>query len=391
MAIREILVPQMGEGLQEVCILGFQKKVGEMVKRDEMLYSMETDKAVMEVESPFEGVLTEWLAEEGAILPIGAPVARIEVTESVTAEAAVHAASNGATLTPNAAVPQSGITIPPRSRAYAREKNVSDAELFTVPAPSGKLMPADIDNYLAAKIAAPTAAAQADAASPAFSERPMSSLQRVFNYRLKRSAQIVIPAVIKRPMEWGTIRNYAEKFRAANPDIQPSTFQTFAYSVVQAAKEHPKFRSAILGEDIIREYAHLNVGIAVGLPDGQLTIAVVQNADALDYPEFIRTAQSQIQKAREGEDQAGETVQLLLTYMGPYDVHDAIPVLVAPAVAVLFIGSNYERNGETLVNLALTFDHRLIQGIEGAEFMKTVVAKAEQIEQVAAWPALSPE
>ena len=385
MATREILVPQMGEGLQEVCILGFQKKAGDYVKRDELLYSMETDKAVMEVESPFEGILTEWLATEGAVLPIGAPVAKIEIkeeaeeTESVPSAAA--AASAG--LTPPAQ--RNEIVIPPRTRAYAKEKGLDDEETRRIAAPSGKLMPADIDNYLAAKIAGSPVVAVAPE-EPAFAERPMSSLQKIFNYRLKRSAQLVIPAVIKRPMEWGTVRRFAEACRETSPDVQPSTFQTFAFSVVQAVREHPKFRSAIIGEEVIREYAHLNVGIAVGLPDGQLTIAVVPNADTLDFPTFIRQAQSQIQKARDGEDQAGEAVQLLLTYMGPYDVHDAIPVLVAPAVAVLFIGSTYERNNETLVNLTLTFDHRLIQGIEGAEFMKTVVAKAQQIEEIADAP-----
>lgn len=78
MALLDILIPQMGEGLQEVILVSRQKQPGEFVKRDELLYSMETDKAVMEVESPYEGVLKEWLAADGATLPIGATVARIE-------------------------------------------------------------------------------------------------------------------------------------------------------------------------------------------------------------------------------------------------------------------------------------------------------------------------
>src|SRR5262245_47545719 len=73
-AIVDILVPQMGEGLTEVRILEFHKKPGDRVKRDEILYSMETDKATMEVESAQEGVLIEWLAQADEVLPIGTPI-----------------------------------------------------------------------------------------------------------------------------------------------------------------------------------------------------------------------------------------------------------------------------------------------------------------------------
>jgi pyruvate dehydrogenase E2 component (dihydrolipoamide acetyltransferase) len=369
-ALQEVVVPQMGEGLQEVCILQFHKKPGDPVRRDEPLYSMETDKATMEVESPYEGVLQEWLTKEGDVIPIGAAVARLEVVEVA--------------VLPAPQMRRAGLVIPPRTRAYCKEKGVSESEMLQIPAASGKLMPADVDNYLAAKLATiPESAAALEEDAPAYIERPMTTLQRVFNYRLKRSAQLVIPAVIKRPLEWTPIRRFADAYKERGGNVQPSAFQTFAYCLAQAVREHPRLRSALIGEDVIREYAHLNIGIAVGLPDGQLTTAVVNNADTLSYEDFVRAAQTQIQRAREGEDQAGETVQILLTYMGPYDVHDAIPVLVAPAVAVLFIGSTYERNGELLVNLVMTFDHRLIQGIEAAEFLKKVAVKVQQVAEIA--------
>jgi pyruvate/2-oxoglutarate dehydrogenase complex dihydrolipoamide acyltransferase (E2) component len=79
MSVIDVLVPQMGEGLQEVLIVEFFKKPGERIERDEPFYSMETDKATMEVECPHEGVLVEWLAAEGDTLAIGVPVCRMEV------------------------------------------------------------------------------------------------------------------------------------------------------------------------------------------------------------------------------------------------------------------------------------------------------------------------
>src|SRR5580658_10355215 len=103
MATLEIRVPQMGEGLQEVIVHQFLKRPGDHVKRDELLYNMETDKAVMEVESAYDGILREWLCEEGSVLPIGAPIARMEVEEAATASDASSApASTAAAVGPAA-------------------------------------------------------------------------------------------------------------------------------------------------------------------------------------------------------------------------------------------------------------------------------------------------
>jgi len=389
-ALLEILIPQMGEGLQEVVIVGFQKKPGDPIKRDELIYSMETDKAVMEVESPYEGVLKEWLAEEGAVLPIGAPIARIESTTETASAAPTASAPTASTTAPASPVTRpelrtaSDVQIPPRTRAYCKEKGLSEEEMRTIAAPSGKLMPADVDAYLAAKSAAPapTPTPTASPASKDYVEQPLSQQQRVFVLRIRRSAQLVIPAVMKRPVDWGGIRKRVEDLRAEDFTFRPTDFQTFAYCVGQAAKKHPKFRSTLIGDESVREYHHLNMGIAVARPNGELVTAVVPNSDALDYRDFIETAQERIGAAREGQDQADASTQLLLTYMGAYDIVDAIPVLVAPAIAVLFIGAAYEQNGKTLVNLTLTFDHRLINGVEGAEFLKTIVETVKQIEEI---------
>ncbi len=402
MATLEICVPQMGEGLQEVVIHQFLKQPGDTVKRDELLYNMETDKAMMEVESAYEGVLQEWLCEEGAVMPIGAPVARLLVTETARDDspaASVSPPSAGAVAAPATASdalasrvcsPDSEVVIPPRTRAYCRENGLADDEMRRISAPTGKLLPADVDAYLAARSGSGNrtgtgpAVAVAPSPAPPYAESQLTALQRTFIYRMKRSAQIVVPATAKRSVEWDGLRRLAEGIRGQGGDLQPSTFLVFAYCVAQAIREHPKFRSSLIGETVLRQYDHVNLGIAVGTPEGELTIAVVSDADTLDFPAFIAAAQSAIQRARGGEDQASETTQFLLTYMGPYELTDAIPVLVAPAVGVLFIGSAYAQGEQLLANLALTFDHRLVQGIAAAEFLKAVVEKARDAEKLIA-------
>lgn len=399
MPIVDVLVPQMGEGLHEVLIVEFAKKPGEPVQRDEPIYHMETDKATMEVESPHEGVIVEWLASEGDVVPIGAAIARMEVADSAVAGngaatgTAATAAPPAETAAAASASPASSPdlragSIPPRTRAYAKEKGLSDEETARIPASGPKLMPADIDAYLEKREPAATATATPPpTAAPGrktkeYSERPLSQQDRTFIYRLKRSASMVVPAVAKRQMVWDEVRAFAEKKRAQGGSVQPSTFQCVAWCIAQAVKEHPKFRSTLLREDTVREFAHLNMGIAVATPTGELTIAVVPKADTLGFDEFVKTAQDRIQTARDGEDQADEATHLLLTYMGPYEITDAVPVLVAPAVAVLFIGSTFERDGRNIVNLALAFDHRLIHGVEAALFLKAIVDTTQRIGEL---------
>ncbi len=407
--MQEVLVPQMGEGLQEVRIISFAKHPGERIRRDDILYSMETDKATMEVESPYQGVLVEWLAREGDVLKIGAPIARItdsgdgDISSEATPERGEYPqpapvdmqtmqAAEGVPgarprrLSPLAAATGGAPLIPPRTRALARELGISEDEMRTIHAPSGKLMPADVEAYIALRETLPTA--KPATATNGFSkpretapfiERELAPQHRALVMRLKRSQQVVVPAVMKRSMDWSVVKKIAEA-RKLFGGVKPSTFQTFAFAVAKATISHPKFRSTMPTDEKVREYPHVNLGIAVGTPQGNLNIAAVPKADSLGYDDFVRTAQTNIESARNGRDQATESIQLLLTYMPGYDIEDAIPLLVSPAVAVLFISSPIQDGGKTKVNLSLTIDHRLIQGLEGAEFLKTLVEKATSME-----------
>lgn len=382
MAIVEVIVPQLGEGLQEVRLMRFLKQPGDRVERDEHIYEMETDKANVEVESPYAGVIVEWLAKEGDILPIGAPIARMEVEGTVEVSApAAHGASaptvpvSAPVLSPAPVRERLDLVIPPRTRAYARQKGVSEEELRRIPAASGnKLMPEDIDAYLAGR---------AGDGAAEYVDYPLPEQQRTFIYRLKRSTQLVVPATLRRPARWDGIQRVVARFKTdPNAPMQPSDFQVFAYCAAQATLQHPKFRAQLVGDETLRQYPHVNLGIAVARPGDELVTALVKNASALDFVSFVRTLQTQIRKARAGEDQADASIQLLLTYMGGFQMVDAIPVLVSPAAAILFAGEAFLVDGVPHVNLVLTFDHRLINGVGGAEFLNAVAENIENAESL---------
>jgi len=392
MPIVEVLVPQMGEGLQEVRVLRFLKQPGDVVLRDEHFYEMETDKAVLEVESPYEGKIVEWLAGEGDILPIGAPIAKMETAMAVSAPAAPHGhtpASTAAVTSAAASRPASGprteTLIPPRTRAHCRKLGISEEEMRQIPAPTGKLMPEDVDTYLASKTAAAAAPVAPSAPAPTVSDKyvesPLAPQQRAFLYRVKRSSQVVVPATLGRPVKWSGLQRAVSKIRRQNSDIQPSEFILFAYCAAQATLNHPKFRTTLVGEESVRVYHHVNLGIAVAKPGDELVTALVPEASALDFAGFVRSSQAQIRKARSGQDQADASMQLLLTYLGGFQITDAIPVLVAPAVAVLFCSDSFTREDDVYVNLSLTFDHRLINGVGAAEFVNEVAQRIERIEE----------
>jgi pyruvate dehydrogenase E2 component (dihydrolipoamide acetyltransferase) len=378
MAIVDIKIPQMGEGLTEVRLLQFLKQPGDSVQRDELIYTMETDKATLEVESPESGTLVEWLGAEGDILPIGAAVARLDPSATPAADRAGQAASVPAAA-PKRPVMSERI-IPPRTRAYARERGLSDETLALIPSATAKLMPSDIDAYTSAQAGQPSAQPLRGAeTAPSYQDRALPDRQRKLNFHMKRSSQTVIPGTISRPVAWSGLRDYVEKSRGQNPDSHTTEFQVFAYCVVRASGSCPKFRCTLINEDTIRHHDRLNLGVAVALQDGDLTTAVVRQADLLGLSEFVSSLQAQVKAARAGEDQADANVQILLSTLASHGVREAVPVLVAPAAAVLFLGDAYAIEGRLHSNVVLTFDHRLMNGVEAAEMLNAV---AEQVTNI---------
>jgi pyruvate dehydrogenase E2 component (dihydrolipoamide acetyltransferase) len=385
MAIISVRIPQIGEGLQEARLVAHLKQPGDTVRRDEPIYQMETDKAVMDVESPYEGVLVEWLGEPDQILEIGAEVARIDVVGDAKAMIVHGATASSQVSSPGessaASAASRNAAIPPRTRAHAKELGLSDEELASVPASGSKLMPADIDAFLAAKTSARLVG---------YTETPMPPKQRLLASRLLRGSQNVIPGTMSLPLNWGPIERQRELSKQAGGDFQPSTFTMFAYAVAQALNAFPAFRSSVVGEDKVRTYEHVALGIAVTLPGDELVLAVIEDADALDWRGFATKVRERIELARTGKDQASEAVTISLTNMQSFGIRDAIPVVVAPAVATLFLGAVYNGLDDSpadpkpmrLANMGLTFDHRLINGAGAAAFMNAVKRYVEDVSKL---------
>jgi pyruvate/2-oxoglutarate dehydrogenase complex dihydrolipoamide acyltransferase (E2) component len=434
----EIRIPQLGEGLQEARLIRFLKQPGETVKQDEPIYEMETDKAVMEIESPSAGVLESWLAKEDDVLPIGEVIGRIRLgrpsrdVEKFAAEqakAAVKLPSPDAPQVGTVSAPPlaggvggGGISVnetppsptllaeaeggplrnavaPPRTRAYARGKGVTDEEVVQLAQKTGgKLLPAAIDSYLSTKAKGPQSPTLGAAGHAAFEDLPLPARQKTLIYRLNRSAQAVIPATMEMPVEWSGIEKVrAElKHRTGDSAAAATQFLLFAWCVAQTARDHPRFRAALLNDTTLRQYAHLHLGIAVARPDDELLMARIPDAGALAFEEFVIAAQDAIHRARNGEDQTSDVMQLSLTNLASAGVRIGIPIVVAPSMATLFIGTPYDEpyplpgggiGFRRIANMVLTFDHRLANGVGAAKFLADVRDRVVALDQEFTFPA----
>jgi pyruvate dehydrogenase E2 component (dihydrolipoamide acetyltransferase) len=379
-----LFIPQIGEGLQEARLVAVLKKPGERVKRDEPIYQMETDKAVMDVESPYEGTLKRWSAEVDAVLPIGAEVAVMETGDAPQAApshgpAPVAAKAEAASRTASVPSAERRRDVPPRTRAYAKEKGLSEDELTEVPAKGSKLMPEDIDAFLEGR-----------GAGEGYRDVEMSSKQRVLASRLQRGSQLAVPGTETVVVNWGPIEALRAKIKDSGAEFQPSTFTIFSFAVAQTLRDFPGFRSTIVGDSTVRTYDHANMGIAVALPGDELVIAKIEGADALEWRAFAEAMRERIEHARAGNDQADQSVTISLTNMQGFGLRDAVAVVVPPGVATLFLGEPYNGLDQTVgelklqrcANMGITFDHRLINGVGAANFLNAIRQRVEDIGEL---------
>lgn len=239
-------------------------------------------------------------------------------------------------------------------------------------------------------MAAPVSAQKAPGSAWRHTERELTPSQRLLSSRLVRGSQLVVPGTITVATLWEAVEGLRSKLKSEGGEFQPSAFTMFAYAVVQALKSHPGFRSTLAGDSTVRTYDHVHLGIAVALPGDQLVLAVVDEADKLTWPEFANRSREQIQMARDGKDQAHEAVTISLTNMQAFGLRDAVPVVVPPSVATIFLGEPYNGLDQTVnelklrryVNLAMTFDHRLINGVGASEFLNLVKGNTESIAEL---------
>ena len=379
-AVVDIPVPVMGESVAEGTMGAWKKKSGDTVAKDELLVEIETDKVAVEVSAPASGVLTI-AADAGATVKPG---------QSIGSIAASGAAPAAAAPAPAAEAPAASSDAPHLSPAVARvaAENNLDPKAIAATGPKGNITKADALGAIGtAPVPAPAAAAPVPAApaapralAPREERVKMTRLRQTIARRLKESQNTAAQLTTFNEVDMTAVmalRNaYKETFEKRH-GVKLGFMSFFTKAVVQALHEIPAVNAEIDGTDIIYKN-HYDIGIAVGTEKG-LVVPVLRDADQLSLAGIEKGIAALGKAARDGaltlDQLQGGT--FTITNGGTYGSLMSTPILNAPQSGILGMHNIVQRpmavNGEVKIRpmmyLALSYDHRIVDGKEAVTFL----------------------
>jgi len=384
----DVRVPTLPESVTDATVLTWHKKPGDPVSRDENLLDLETDKVVLEVPSPIDGVLTEIKAEEGAVVTSDDILAIL--TEGAVA-AAAPAASEPAAETP--AESDDDPILTPAVRRLVKEMNIDPSQV-TGTGKEGRILKSDVMRYLDEQKNQPAEAKEAKAAASAAPDDialgprdekrvPMSRLRaRVAERLLEAQANAAILTTFNEVDLQNVIelrKKYKDKFEKQH-DTRLGFMSFFVKATVEALKKFPAVNASIDGDEIVY-HNYFDIGIAVGSPRG-LVVPILRDADQMSFAEIEARIREYGEKARDGslsyDDLTGGT--FTISNGGVYGSMLSTPILNPPQSAILGMHNIVERpvvvNGEIVIRpmmyLALSYDHRIIDGRESVQTLVTI-------------------
>lgn len=400
MAKIEVKVPQLSESVAEATLLQWHKKVGEKVSRDENLIDVETDKVVLELPAPSEGVIVEIIAADGATVVADQVIAIIDTEASASAGAPAAAAPAAAAPAQAAAAPAAASTSKADVAMPAAAKLLADNNLtasqVTGTGKDGRVTKGDVLGAVAGgaakpalqAVAAPVAAVQGDRPEQRV---PMSRLRARVAERLLQSQQTnailtTFNEINMKPVM--DLRNkYKDKFEKEH-GVKLGFMSFFVKAVVHALKKYPVVNASVDGNDIVY-HGYFDIGVAVGSPRG-LVVPVLRDADQLSLADIEKKIAEFGAKAKEGklsiEELTGGT--FTVSNGGTFGSMMSTPIINPPQSAILGIHATKERpvveNGEIVIRpmnyFAMSYDHRII---DGREAVLSLVAIKEALEDPA--------
>lgn len=426
MALVEMVMPKMGESIIEATILSWLKKEGDTITEDESILEVATDKVDTEVPSIYSGVIKKIYAKDGEIVEIGKPIALIETEEEIKHPLGLDelpddyenpAFSEIEIPTDVKPSPDNGLNqlsrpeqerfYSPLVRSIAKKENISQEELDGIPG-SGKknrLTKRDIMAYLEKKsgIKATSAHIQADKAVSTTVSIPvtaedeiieMDRMRKIIAERMVESKKIsphvtsFIEVDVTNMVKWRErVRTDFLNEHKVNLTYTPIIIE----AVVKAIKDFPMINISVDGDKIIRKKS-INIGVAVALPDYNLIVPVIKNAEQLTLIGLTFQVNDLAKRARGNQLKPDELTggTYTITNLGSFGSIMGTPIIVQPQVAILALGAIVKKpavietpSGDTIgirhkMILSHTYDHRVIDGALGSKFVKKVADYLEQ-------------
>jgi 2-oxoglutarate dehydrogenase E2 component (dihydrolipoamide succinyltransferase) len=386
----DVVVPAVGESIAEVTIAAWLKKDGDIVKMDEAILSIESDKATLEVAAPKAGKL-KILVKEGETVKIGAKVAQVDETAAASAPAASAAAPTPTptpTSAPQAAPAGGDKNYPsPAAAKILAEKGVDPAAV----AGSGKDGRITKGDALTAQASAPKDNAMAQLVKETIQgsfgrdikREKMSNLRKTIAKRLVEAKNTTAMLTTFNEVDMSAIMDLRKKYKDAFKDkhgVGLGFMSLFTKAACQAIKNYPAVNAMIDGTEIVY-HNYADIGVAVSTPRG-LVVPVVRNAEAMSLAQIELKIIELAGRARDGklgiDEMQGGT--FTITNGGVFGSMLSTPIINIPQSAILGMHNIVERpvavNGQVVIRpimyLALSYDHRIVDGRESVSFLKTV-------------------
>ena len=390
----EVRVPRLPESVADATLVSWHKKAGDSVARDENLVDLETDKVVLEVPAPVAGVLTEIKLPDGTTVTSGTLLALIEegasAAPATSAPAAANAAGGAAAANGSAAAAK----LSPAAKRVV-EENRLDPKAVSGSGRAGRVSKSDVVNYLAAKDAppAPAAAAGASAAPPAGAPEargartdrrvPMTRLRARIAERLIQAQSTQALLTTFNEVDLTAVNALRGRYKDAfekQHGAKLGFMSFFVKACAEALRRFPSVNASIDGNDIVY-HEYFDIGVAVSTDRG-LIVPVLRDADRMTFADIEKSIGNYAARARAGaitiEELAGGT--FTITNGGIFGSMLSTPIVNSPQSAILGMHKIQDRavvvDGQVAVRpmmyVALTYDHRIIDGRDSVQFLVTV-------------------
>jgi len=396
---KEVRLPQLGQTMEEGTIVGFSVKIDGEVKKGDVIFEVETDKATLEVESPAEGFVKHILVEVGQTVPVGEPILVLgdkdeEVPQSFIDSLKGQAAGAPVAAAPSAAEAAAAVTEPagaagkirvsPRAKKLAKDLGV-DLATVTGTGPAGKITEQDVKE---AASKPPEEVTAAEEAKPGATIR-VNKLQKITAQKMLQSKREIPCYYLNVRADFTELVELRAKMNETG-DAKVS-YNDFIIRAVATGVEKFPIMSGQLAGDAIKLADAINVGLAVSAPKG-LIVPVVKDANKKDVKQIAAETQALIEKARNEKLQLSDLEGACITVsnLGGFGVESFIPIVIPGQCSILGIGRIADTcvpdNGNIairkLISLTLSVDHKVANGAYAGQFLDFV---RKQLEDTSAF------
>ena len=395
-----IIMPKMGDAMEEGTLVRWLKQEGDAVKEGEPIAEIATDKATIEIEAPGSGILKGIRVPEGAVVPINTPLAYIVAEgESVPTEGTTPATPPAAAkeapapATPPAAVSQpvstdgDRVKASPLARKIAREHGI-DLRLIQGTGPQGRIVERDVLAYLEAQKAAPTpppapapAPVPTPAPAPAVAGRtePLSRLRQITAQRTTEAKQTIPHFYLTMEIDMEEALALRAKLNEADESLRVSVNDMIVKACAVALEKFPMVNASFQNNQLVYPDG-VHIGIAIAVDEG-LLVGVVRHCEQKSLRRIAQEAQTLVQKARDGklmpDEMTGNT--FTVSNLGMFGIDEFSAIINPPASAILAVGAvkkvpvvadDGSIVARSRMRVTLSCDHRVFDGATGARFLQ---------------------